>query len=417
MARIIEPLTDVKCRQAKPNASGLAKLYDGGGLYLDVRATSKKWRMKFRHGGKESTITLGSYPSLTLSQARRERGRIQDLLAEGIHPVIDRNHEKSRLIKQQRETFKVVAEEWLAFKKKGWGELHYNSVSFFIRKDAYKYLENVPVSMVSAQDVLTVIREVESRDALVLSHRLLGWVGQILSYAVGTGRIEHNVSVGLKQFLQESFPVQHHPYMDVERMPEALHQIFNYTGSPLTRNALKLQAHVFLRPSELIGAKWSEFDFESKVWTIPASRMKGKLKQKQFGGAHLIPLSRQALNILKETHRISGRSIYVFPSQRKAGQAPMHRGTIKDALERMGFQHEQSAHGFRGLASTILNESGLFNPKAIDRQLAHRPKRESAAELDYNHAIYLKERVKIMQWWSEFIEKKASEYSVPDVKL
>lgn len=417
MARIIEPLTDAKCRQAKPNSSGLAKLYDGGGLYLDVRPTSKRWRMKFRHGGKESTITLGAYPSLPLSQARRERERIKDLLSQGIHPVIERNQEKTLLIKQQKETFKVVAEEWLEFKKKGWGKHHYNSVSFFVRKDAYRLLGSVPVSLISAQDVLTVIREIESRDALVLSHRVLGWIGQILSYAVGTGRVEHNVSVGLKQFLQESFPVQHHPYMDIERMPEALHQIFNYTGSPLTKNALKLQAHVFLRPSELIGAKWSEFNFESKTWTIPASRMKGKLKQKQFGEPHIIPLSKQVVSILKETHQISGRGMYVFPSQRKAGHAPMHTGTIKDALERMGFQHEQSAHGFRGLASTILNESGLFNSKAIDMQLAHRPKRESAAELDYNHAVYLKDRAKIMQWWSDFLEQKMSEYSVPDIKL
>lgn len=417
MARIIEPLTDAKCRQAKPNSSGLAKLYDGGGLYLDVRPTSKRWRMKFRHGGKESTITLGAYPSLTLSQARRERERIKDLLSQGIHPVIERNQEKTRLIKQQKETFKAVAEEWLEFKKKGWGDHHYKSVSFFVRKDVYKFLENVPVSMIGAQDVLTVIREIESREALVLSHRVLGWIEQILSYAVGTGRIEHNVSVGLKQFLQESFPVQHHPHMSIERMPEALHQIFNYTGTPLTRKALKLQAHVFLRPAELIGAKWSEFDLESRVWTIPASRMKGRLRQKQFGEPHLIPLSSQVMEILQETHRISGRSMYVFPSQRKSGRAPMHVGTIKDALERMGFQYEQSAHGFRGLASTILNESGLFNSKAIDKQLAHKPKEDSASELSYNHAIYLRDRVKIMQWWSDFIDKKMSEYIAPDIKL
>lgn len=371
--------------------------------------------MKFRHGGKESTITLGPYPSITLSQARKEREKIKDLLAEGIHPVIERNQEKSRLIKRQQETFKAVAEEWLEFKKKGWGDHHYNAVSFFVRKDAYRFLDNVPVSLVSAQDVLTVIREIESRDALVLSHRMLGWIGQILSYAVGTGRIEHNVSIGLKQFLQESFPVQHHPYMDIERMPEALYQIFNYTGGLLTRSALKLQAHVFLRPSELIGARWSEFDLEGKIWTIPASRMKGKLRQKQFGGPHLVPLSKQVIGILEEAHQVSGRGMYVFPSQRKSGQAPMHAGTIKNALERMGFQHEQSAHGFRGLASTILNESGLFNPKAIDKQLAHKPTRESAAELDYNHAIYLKDRIRIMQWWSDFLDKKASEYSMSDM--
>lgn len=417
MARVIEPLTDVKCRQAKPKPSGLTRLYDGGGLYLDVRSTSKRWRLKFRHGGKESTITLGSYPSLTLSQARRERERIKDLLSEGIHPVIERNQEKSRLIKLQNETFRVVAEEWLEFKKKGWGKHHYDSVSFFIRKDAYKYLENVPVSMVSAQDVLTVIREIESREALVLSHRVLGWIGQILSYAVGTGRIEHNVSVGLKQFLQERMPVQHHPYVAIERLPEALQQIFNYTGSLLTRCALKLQAHVFLRPAELLGAKWSEFDFEAKVWTVPASRMKGRLRQKDFGQPHLVPLSRQAIAILKEAHQVSGRSMYVFPSQKKAGQAPMYTGTIKDALERMGFQNEQSAHGFRGLASTILNESRLFSSKAIDKQLAHKPQRESAAELDYNHAIYLDERVEIMQWWSDFLDKKMAEYTAPEVNL
>lgn len=412
MPRIIEPLTDVKCRQARPGAAGLAKLYDGGGLYLDVRKTSKKWRLKFRHDGKESTITLGDYPSFSLAQARKERDKIKGVLADGLHPVVERNEQKTRLLRQQRDTFDAIAEEWLAFKIKDWSEVHYKAVSFFVRKDVYKYLKGVPVASVSGLDVLSVIREIESREAFVLSHRVLGWISLILSYAVGTGRVKHNVAVGLSQFLRDSLPVKHHPYVTLDRLPEALHQIFNYTGTFLTRIALRLQMHVFLRPAELMGACWSEFDFdfENKLWTIPANRMKGRLKQKQYGKEHLVPLSNQVINLLRELHKVSGRNIYLFPSQRKAGKSSMTRHVLKGALETMGFQHEQSAHGFRGLASTVLNESRLFNSKAIDIQLAHKPKEESAAELNYNHAQYLEERVQIMQWWSDYLDKKATEY-------
>ena len=415
MPRIIEPLTDVRCRQAKPGAAGLTKLYDGGGLYLDVRKTSKKWRLKFRHDGKESTITLGDYPKFSLAQARKERDKIKSALAEGLHPVVERNEHKARLIRQQRATFDAVAEEWLEFKRGDWSEDHYKSVSFFVRKDVYKYLKGVPVASLSGLDVLSVIREIESRQAYVLSHRVLGWISLILSYAVGTGRVEYNVAVGLKQFLRDSPPVVHHPYVTVERLPEALNQIFNYTGTFLARTALRLQMHVFLRPSELMGARWSEFDFEAKVWTVPASRMKGRLKQKQYGKEHLVPLSSQVVELLKKLYKVSGRNIYLFPSQRKAGKSPMTRYVLKGALENMGFQYDQSAHGFRGLASTVLNESRLFSSKAIDVQLAHKPQKESASELHYNHAQYLDERVKIMQWWSDYLDKRAAAYVEPEI--
>lgn len=415
MARMIEPLTDIKCRQAKPNKSGLAKLYDGGGLYLDVRKTSKKWRIKFRFDGKESTITIGDYPSVSLAEARKEREQIKSAIAKGVHPVVDRNAKKAELIKQQRETFDAVTEEWLYFKESEWSKVHYDTVSRNLRKDAYKYLKGVPIASVTGQDVLTVIREIESRNALVLSHRVLGWISQVLSYAVGTGRVGHNVAVGLDQFLKPSLPVKHHPYVTSERLPEALHQIFNYTGTYLTRTALRLQLHVFLRPGELMGAKWSEFDLEKKLWTVPANRVKGNKRQKLYGKEHLVPLSRQVIDILKELHKVSGRSIYLFPSQRKAGKSPMTRHVLKDALEKMGFSHEQSAHGFRGLASTLLNESRLFDAKAIDMQLSHKPQEESSSELSYNHALYLDERREIMQWWADYLERRFAEYVEPEV--
>lgn len=416
MARIIEPLTDLQCRQAKPAASGLTKLYDGGGLFLDVRRTSKKWRLKFRFDGKESTITLGDYPTISLAQARKERTKIKSALAKGVHPVVQRNEQIIKTIREQKETFEAIAEEWLEFKKPNWSNDHYTSVSFFVRKDAYKYLKNLPVSSISGQDVLSVIREIESRDALVLSHRVLNWISMILSYAVGTGRIQHNVAVGLKQFLQDSPPPKHYPYVTLERLPETLYQINNYT-SFLTRTALRLQTHVFLRPNELIGAKWSEFDLDKNLWIVPANRMKGRLKQKKYGKDHLVPLSIHVIEILKELHKVSGRNIYLFPSQRKEGKKPMDRSSLTDALGALGLQYEQSAHGFRGLASTILNETGLFNAKAIDIQLAHKPSQESSAELNYNHAQYLDERFKIMIWWSSFLDKKLAEYSPPELSF
>lgn len=409
MARIIEPLTNLQCRQAKPGASGQTKLYDGGGLFLDIRKTSKKWRLKFRYDGKESTITLGDYPTLSLANARQERDEIKANLARGIHPVIHRNEQINKRIRLQNETFEVIAEEWLTFKKPNWSKDHYNSVSFFVRKDVYKFLKDVPVSNVTAQDVLAVIREIESRKAFTLSHRVLNWINMILSYAVGTGRIQFNVATGLKQFLQESAPVKHYPYVTIERLPEMLFQIHNI-NSLLSRYGLILQSNVFLRPNELVQAKWSEFDFDNKMWVVPANRMKGRIKQKLNGKNHLIPLSTQVITILRELHRVSGRNIYLFPSQRKGGDVPMDRSSFTDCLAKLGLQHEQSTHGFRGLASTILNESGLFNPKAIDLQLAHKPMSESSSELNYNHAQYIEERKKIMQWWSDFLEQQLNSY-------
>lgn len=410
MPRIVEPLTDVKCRQSKYSENGKNKLFDGGGLFLELRPKSKKWRLKFRHNNKESVITLGDYPAISLAEARKERTTIKLALSQGIHPVIDRNAKRAATIRMQQETFAAVAEEWFAFKRKDWGDHHYNAVTFFIRKDANKYLGALPVTKITSVDVLSTVRKIEERGALVLASRVLSWIRMILTYAAGTGRVQQNVALGLNEFLESRPPVTSHAYVKEDQLPRMMYMVYNYGGLFATRMALRLIMYVFLRPSELVAAQWREIDFERKIWTVPSSRMKGRVKQKKYGEPHLIPLSAQAIAILRSVHKVTGRGVYLFPSIRKVGHLPMSRTVLKNALNSLGLQNEQSAHGFRGLASTIMNESRLFSAKAIDIQLSHKPKAESDSELNYNHAQYFDERVKLMQWWGDYLEMQYKNY-------
>jgi integrase len=407
---MVEPLTDVKCRQSKYSENGKNKLFDGGGLFLELRPKSKKWRLKFRHNNKESVITLGDYPAISLAEARKERTTIKLALSQGIHPVIDRNAKRAATIRMQKETFADIAEEWFAFKRKDWSDHHYNSVTFFIRKDANKYLGALPVAKITSLDVLSAVRVIEARGAIVLASRVLSWIRMILTYATGTGRVQHNVAIGLNEFLESRPPITPHAYVTDDQIPRMMHMVYNYSGVFTTRMALRLIMYVFLRPSELVAAQWREIDFERKIWTVPASRMKGRVKQKKYGNPHLVPLSRQAIDILKNLHKGTGRGMYLFPSMRKGGHQPMSRCTLKNSLNNLGLQHDQSAHGFRSLASTIMNESRLFSAKAIDMQLSHKPEAESESELNYNHAQYLEERVRIMQWWGDYLERQYKNY-------
>ncbi|MDS1141696.1 integrase arm-type DNA-binding domain-containing protein [Pusillimonas sp. SM2304] len=413
MARIITPLTDIQCRQAKYSADGKKKLFDGGGLYLLLKASgTKTWRLKYvQPNGKENTLTFGDYPTISLQAARDKRSVAQAQIAEGKNPAIERELAKQIAIQEQNDTFKVVAEEWLAMKKDQWSEGYHSRISNALKSNAYPDIGNLPVAQIPGLVILGIVQKVEKRGALEMASRVLDSIGMVFKYAAATGRVKANPADGLDQFLKDRPPVKHRPHVDAPQVPELLRRIDNYHGRPETIYATKLMVRTFPRTSELIWVEWPELDLDGAMWVIPPDRMKGRLMAKMYGPVHLIPLSTQVVTMLRDLKSINGRYKYVFPGERNPATRPISNETINKALKTMGYEGEQTGHGFRGLASTIMNDSGLFRPEAIEMQLSH--KKKDQVEAAYNHAEYFLERVKLMQWWSDYLEQQRQKADSP----
>ena len=404
MARVVLPLTDLKCRQAKVDPGKKTKrLPDGQGLYLDVSATgAKRWRLRYvQLNGKENIITFGDYPTLSLAAARAKRDEARALLAEGKDPVMERTLTRQAAIQALEETFEALANEWLAVKRPNWSEGYYNRIHNALKSNVYPFIGNLPIRRITGLVVLNVVQKVEKRGALEMASRVLESIGQVFRYAVGTGRADADVTHGLSDFLQERPPVKHRANVGAEGLPEMLRRIEEYSGRPETIYALKLMMHTFPRTQELRWAQWPEIDFEERLWTIPAERMKGRKMAKQHGVAHLVPLSTQMVEMLQELRGLTGRFPFLFPGIRNPKTQPISAETMNKALKILGYEGEQTGHGFRGLASTILNDCGKFRARAIDAQLAHKLKDQ--VEAAYNHAEYLAERREILQWWSDYL--------------
>lgn len=403
MARLVVPLTDLKCRQAKVEPGRkCVKLSDGQGLFLDVLANGKKrWRMRYTRAGKESTITFGEYPGVSLATARMKREEVRAILADGKDPVVERTLANQTLLQSNEETFEAIAIEWLGIKKNSWSEGYHQRISNALKANVYPYIGKVPMRRITGLIVLDVVKKVERRDALDMARRVLGSISQVCRYATGTGRADGDVTQSLGDFLEEPPLTRHHPHVDVCDLPELLRRIDGYSGRPETVYAMKLMLHTFPRTSELRWARWEEFDFNNAIWRIPSERMKGRKRAKESGVPHEIPLSRQIVGLLKELQLITGKYPFLFPGLRNPRTTVISAETINKALKIMGYKGEQTGHGFRGLASTILNESRLFRWKAIDATLAHKNKNQ--IEASYNHAKYLAERREILQWWSDYL--------------
>lgn len=404
MARVVVPLSDVKCRQAKVDpGKKLKKLFDGQGLYLEITANgTKKWRMKYIQANKkENTLTFGDYPAVSLAVARARRDEARELIAEGKDPAIERELTKQAATQALEDTFEALANEWLEIKRPNWSEGYYDRIKNALKKNAYPFIGKLPIKRITGLVVLNVVQKVEKRGALEMASRVLESIGQVFRYAVGTGRADADVTQGLTDFLQERPPVKHRANVGAAGLPEMLRRIEEYSGRVETVYALKLMMHTFPRTQELRWAQWSEIDFEERLWTIPAQRMKGRKMAKQHGVAHLIPLSTQMVEMLQKLRALTGRFPFLFPGIRNPKTQPISGETMNKALKIMGYEGEQTGHGFRGLASTILNDSGKFRARAIDAQLAHKLKDQ--VEAAYNHAEYLAERREILQWWSDYL--------------
>jgi integrase len=388
-------LNDTRVRTIKPSKRPV-KLSDSGGLYLLIAPHgSKLWRLAYRFGGKQKSLAMGAYPTITLKAARDNREEAKRLLANGIDPSTQRRLEKQ--IASTGNTFKAVAEEVLAkMEKEGRSEATLTKKRWLL-DFAYPTLGDRPIAEITAPEVLSVLRRIEARGRYETARRLRSTCGTVFRYAIATSRAERDPTTDLRGALTS--PKVHHraAVVDPVGVGALLRAIDGYDGLVITKAALRLAPLVFVRPGELRHAEWAEFDLVAAEWRIPAAKMKMRR-------AHKVPLSRQALDILRELQPISGAVRFLFPSVRSTAR-PMSENTLNAALRRLGYgTDEMTAHGFRAMASTRLNEMGGWNPDAIERQLAHQE--QDDVRRAYVHAAeYWPERVRMMQAWADYLDE------------
>lgn len=388
-----EKLKPLVVKNAKPKEKDY-KLFDGNGLFLLVRKDgSKYWRLKYRFAGKEKLLALGVFPDVSLAEVRNEMRAAKEILRGNQDPGLLRKQQKQQQKIAGANTFEAVAMEWWENKKGDWSENHADRVITSLKVDAFPSIGLRPISEIQPPDVLAAIRKVESRDALDVASRVLQRCSSVFRYAVQTGRATVNPASELTGTLKTR-KVQHRAAITRTELPDLLRAVSSYNGYPITRLALKLLILTFVRPGELRGTRWDEFDLEAKLWRIPAERMKMKSE-------HLVPLSRQTIELLEQLKPISGRYELLFPGERSRMKS-ISENTMTYALYRLGYKSRATAHGFRTTASSILNEEG-FNPDAIERQLSH-IERNQVRGAYTQHAEYLKDRAKMLQWWADYLD-------------
>jgi integrase len=387
-------LKDVALRNAKAKKKPY-RLNDGHGLYLMVHPNGRKyWQFRFRFDDKEKLLSLGVYPEVTLVEARDSRDDARKLLRAGKDPTSERKALKKQARALTENKFAAVAMEWHKNRAAIWTARHATKMLKRLETDIFPFLGDVPISTIAPVDLLAVLRKIENRGAAHTAHRMQQIVGQIFRYAVATGKAPRDITGDLRGALQSVKKVNH-ARLSANELPEFLQLLSTYDGERQTRNAVRLLMLTFVRTGELRGAKKSEFDWNNAEWRIPAERMKMRSE-------HVVPLSQQAAQLFKAQIEISGTSEFVFPNRNRP-TAFMSENTILYAIYRMGYHTRTTAHGFRGTASTILHESG-FNSDIVERQLAHRDK--NAVRSSYNHAVYLPERRKMMQWWADYLDSQ-----------
>lgn len=388
---------EVKTAQATDKPQ---KLSDGGGLFMLVNTNgSKYWRLAYRFAGKQKTLAIGVYPEISLLAARERREAARKMLADGADPSAVKKAQKAAKIALAENSFEIVAREWVTKFTKG------RDVSVRLINDIYPWLGARPIGEISSPELLAVLRRIESRGALSTAHRCLGICGQVFRYAIATGRAQRDLSADLKGALPPHRGKHLATITDPLKIGQLMRDIEGYKGTFIVRCALQIAPMVFLRPIELSRAEWTEFDLDKAEWRIPAGKMKMK-------AMHIVPLSTQVLATLKELYALTGDGQYLFPNVRTV-TLPMAGNTILAAIRAMGYApNEMTAHGFRHMASTLLNEQG-FNADVIERQLAHKA---SGVRAVYNGAEYMPERRRMMQHWSDYLGGLAKGADVIKIK-
>ncbi|MFG1293746.1 tyrosine-type recombinase/integrase [Xanthobacter versatilis] len=389
------PLTDTAVRNAKGKEKPY-KLSDGGWLFLLVNPDGKRyWRASYRFAGKQKTLALGPYPAVSLADARKQRDTLKEHLAQGIDPSEAKKADKRAAALNSSRTFEAIGREWFALKLPGWVPSYSDRLMSRLEADVFPALGSRPIADIEPPEVLEVIRKVETRGAIELAKREMQVIGKIFRFAIATGRTKRDPTQDLRGALKSPGRQKHHRALPREDLPDFLKALDAYDGEPMTKLALKLMVLTFVRTTELRAARWSEFeglDSPEPLWRIPPERMKMRFE-------HLVPLSPQAVAVLQELRPLAGRSPQLFPSPGKEGF--MSNNTMLFAMYRMGYHGRATVHGFRGVASTWLNEAG-YHPDWIERQLAHDERNEVRGA--YNSAQYLVGRRQMMCDWADFLD-------------
>jgi len=371
------------------------KLADGGGLYLLVQPNGAKyWRLDYRFAGKRKTLAVGVYPDVSLSDARERREAARKLLANDADPSAVKKAKKAAGVALAENSFEPVAREWHTKNLHNWKQSNVDKLLNLLQNDLFPWLGKRPIGEISAPELLQVIRRIESRGVLETAHRARSLCGQIFRYAIATGRAGRDPSADIRGALPPVKHKHHASITDPVKIGKLLRDIEGYTGTFIVRSAFKLSPFVFLRAGELRHAEWSEFDLDKAEWRIADGRMKKE-------GVHIVPLATQAVAILHEIHPLTGSGRYVFPSAISTLK-PMSENAIRAALRSLGYTNDDmTPHGFRSMASTLLNEQG-FNADVIEIQLAHIER--NAIRAAYNYAQYLPERRRMMQHWADYLD-------------
>lgn len=413
MAKIIAPLTDIQPRNAKPKEKPY-KLSDGGGLYLLINPDGKKyWRMKYRFGGKEKILAFGKYPDVTLLQARKQRQEAKALLQQDIDPGEHKKAQKAASKEAAANTFEKVAREWHTNRLDTWQPSTAKDIINRLEKDIFPEIGSIPVHAIRHKHLIDTLRKIESRGAHEIAKRLRANCARILDYAIQHDLTDRNIARDLTDVLK---PVRkgHFAAITADELPEFLRAMDKNAARLYmpTRIALSLILLLFLRTSELIETPWSEIHLELGEWIIPWRRMKrGKLAMNPDKTDHHVCMSRQAQELLRELHTLTGHSKWLFPNQRDP-QRPMSNGAILGALKRMGYKNQMTGHGFRALAMSTIKERLGYRHEVVDRQLAHAQKNK--IDSAYDRALFLQERKKMMQDWADYLDEiKASGKILP----
>ena len=391
------PLNDTFVRQVKHKGAVIGERYaDGGGMYLRVKAAGKYWRLDYRIDGRAKTLSLGVYPEITLGEARERREKARKLLAHGTDPSVSRREDKVARLSAAENTVEAVARLWLVKTKNKRGEVTRAKVVQWLEKDVFPHIGAEPILTVKPKELLDkVLRRMEARGVNESAHRIAQICSQVWRFAVASGLAERDIAADLRGALTSIKKTSHPAITDPKELGALLRSIRAYEGQPSVRAALELSPLVFLRPGELRAAEWVEIDLEAAEWRVPASRMKMRIE-------HLVPLSTQAVEVLRELQPISGHGRYVFPSVR-TGERCMSENTINAALRGMGYAKDKvTAHGFRATARTIMDEVMGERVDYIEHQLSHLVKDTSGRA--YNRTAHLPARREMMQRWADYLD-------------
>jgi integrase len=395
-------LTETAVRAAKATEKSY-KRSDEKGMFLFVTPSGARlWRLKYRIGGKEKLLALGAYPDVSLKRAREKRDEARSLIADGIDPAAKKKAERQA----SADTFATIAAEYVELRRKHLNGRTLAKAEWILNDWLLKYLGSRSVNTIKPADILSVCRRLELRGKRETAHRTRALAGRIMRYAVATGRLDRDPTADLRGALAPVTVKHHAAITDPQQIGELLRAIDEYQGQPSTAAALKLAPLVFVRPGELRAAEWSEFDLDNAEWRIPGQRMK-------MGEPHIVPLSTQAVDVLRDLHTITGDGRFLFPSLR-SGARCISDNTINAALRRLGYSKEQMVgHGFRSMASTCLNEQG-WHPDLIELQLAHAERNKVRAA--YNRAERLAERRRMMESWGDYLDGLKAGGNVVSIK-